>query len=532
MSRKRMDIPEDIILEAVADDESETNLMVTDSDELPAVPVKKGIQWHKFRLPRFEDEGQKRAFRKILRFLAVVIIITIVARGTAGATMARVDLAVPTAGEIIESIQATGTVEAVRFFAPELPSGITIAEVLVIPGQAVKAGDALLVLDSTELAEQRSRQDILLGNMELSLAKLERGEAYDGSALVSAQTAYDWAVQDVESTKTAGQAAVDAATQALNTARQELAAAQVAYDTLIGNEGSTVEEISAAKQVLENAGGAVFAAESGLAAAQGSAEQNNLAAARASETARQGLAAAQQADTQARQGVADARAQNELDAQTLRLDIENQKTLLTMFDNIEAEGVIYSEISGTVLETGLPGDKTENGAAIRISDSGGGFHTQAIISAAQAKSLSSGASATVAPQGGYFDNQSLGNATLLSLSEPDAGNNVTAIFRLPDGAWSQGQNVSLEIIHSRERYEACVPLSAIHQSANGYYVLVVEAANGVMGTENVVHVVSVQLLANDGVTAAIEGAIAPGAKIVATATKSLAEGDKVRVNQP
>ena len=138
------------------------------------------------RLPRFEDARQKRSLLNILRFAAIVVVFSLVARGTAGATKAKVELTSPAMSEIIEAVHTTGRAETVRSYSPQLPEGITVTETFVVPGQTVNAGDALFALNCDEASEQQQRQTILLKTMQLNLAQLQRGELANSSALLSA----------------------------------------------------------------------------------------------------------------------------------------------------------------------------------------------------------------------------------------------------------------------------------------------------------------------------------------------------------
>ncbi len=121
------------------------------------------------KLPRFRDESQKKAFENILKFMALVLIFTFVARGTAGATLARVDTVMPYPAEITESVSATGTVQAASSHTVAVPAGLSVQEALVVPGQAVKEGDAIALLDANEIAERRQRAQLALDAMNLNL---------------------------------------------------------------------------------------------------------------------------------------------------------------------------------------------------------------------------------------------------------------------------------------------------------------------------------------------------------------------------
>ena len=63
------------------------------------------------RLPRPVEDSQRRALGNILRFVSLMLVFTLVARGAAAATLPRVGLSRPAAGEIVQALQAGGTVQ-------------------------------------------------------------------------------------------------------------------------------------------------------------------------------------------------------------------------------------------------------------------------------------------------------------------------------------------------------------------------------------------------------------------------------------
>ena len=63
-------------------------------------------------LPRFSDPAQRRAGGHLIQFLAGLLALTLIARGTSGATLAKVDVSGPSRGEIVEAVTGNATVSA------------------------------------------------------------------------------------------------------------------------------------------------------------------------------------------------------------------------------------------------------------------------------------------------------------------------------------------------------------------------------------------------------------------------------------
>ncbi len=501
------------------------------------------------KLPRFRDESQKKAFENILKFMALVLIFTFVARGTAGATLARVDTVMPYPAEITESVSATGTVQAASSHTVAVPAGLSVQEALVVPGQAVKEGDAIALLDANEIAERRQRAQLALDAMNLNLEQLQRGEPRDGSALTGAQNALAWAEQDYANTRAAGNAAIAAAQlvladaqntlNTLNTLRESAPAAATPPLADAGADpenpgdsaappapsGPSAADIAAAEA-------AVSAAQTALDSAVRDADMALQGAARAVETARLGLSSTQLADSAARQTAADIAAQNALDAEALRLDIEAARASIAAYDAIQS-GTVIAGADGVVLDVMGTGTVTEGDAIAHISNADGGYLVTVSIPETEAGKLQIGAQVNVTAAQGTGDRELSGIGTVLSLSDSPGGEAlVNMTVRLPHGEWTHGQSVNLEAVFSRQKYYTCVPLSALGQGANGYFVYVMEERSSVLGVENVARRVPVTLLASNASVAAIEGDVFGGQRVISGTSKPLADGDTVRVQQP
>lgn len=489
-------------------------------EALPIIPDIDGVLTQPRRrllpkLPTIQDEGQKKALGNILKFTALVLIFTLVTRGTVGATLAKVDVVTPYAGEIVVSVSTTGTVQVATSHAITVPAGLTLNEVLVVPGQAVQAGDVLARLDAEEVAEAKGRAQLIMDEMNLNLQQLERGEPYDDSVLFNAQNALAWAQQDYDTTKAAGESAIAAAQIILTDAQTALAELEAV--------GAVSTEIIAATD-------AVTAAQTSLNAAIQEAESALQSAARAIEAAQVNLEAAQRADGVARQSAADTAAKNKLDAESLRLDIINQQTILDNYDSI-SDGTVVAEYNGIVLEIMNSGVVATESAIALISNDSGGYLAYAEISEQDAQKLPSGAQVNVTASEGYYGTASPSHGTLLSISAPNSEGISQITVKLPVGEWKHGQRVGLEAVVSRQQYQSCVPQSALGQGQDSYFVYIMDERSGVLGTENIVRKVPVTLLARDDSAAAIEGGVFGGDHIISWTSKALADGDKVRVRQ-
>ena len=103
-------------------------------------------------LIRQSDPQQLLRLGNIARFFAALLIVTIIARGTAGATMPTVTVQNPSSGTVSRSIQTNGTISYAGGTPFTLPAGLLVTGVPVQVGQHVKAGDTLATFDTEDLA--------------------------------------------------------------------------------------------------------------------------------------------------------------------------------------------------------------------------------------------------------------------------------------------------------------------------------------------------------------------------------------------
>ena len=151
----------------------------------------------KFKNLRFPFDND-RTFSHVLLFFFVMVLLTLIARGTAGAKLARVTVISPSGAELKQSVQFYGTAKPVANVFITVPAGLPIEKVLKEPMDSVAKDEAIAMINQAALDELVIRQRASLRQMELSLESqlkwsgistrdLEAAE----KALSKAQEAYD-----------------------------------------------------------------------------------------------------------------------------------------------------------------------------------------------------------------------------------------------------------------------------------------------------------------------------------------------------
>ena len=173
-----------------------------------------------------------RTFSHVLLFFFVMVLLTLIARGTAGAKLARVSVISPGGQELKQSVQFYGTAKPVANVFITVPSGLTIEKVLKEPMDSVAKGDAIALINQAALDEAVIRQRASLRQMELSLESQLKWSDVSDRDLKAAQKACDKAQESFDKIKDDDEVSVEdktAAREKLNAAQETLRLAQEAY---------------------------------------------------------------------------------------------------------------------------------------------------------------------------------------------------------------------------------------------------------------------------------------------------------------
>jgi len=734
------------------------------------------------------DPAQRRAGGNIIKFMVLMLVFTLVARGTSGVTLARVTLAAPTRSDIVEAISGTATVGTIGLIEKPAIHGLTIAEMLVGVGQEVRVGDAIGVFELEGVEELLIRETASLYTMRADMERLQRGETIDPSTLETAQRTLRRAQEDYTNTVRQGEEDIRTAREELenllaaaegqnngsepestifrnhrraledyeNTVAQGLAEIAEAEAELIRVQSPTFEDtalqnairtyerasedyentvaqglanIAEAQEYLDNlpragtttdrtavdnarrnrnraqedydntrqtnqnnistaesnlhmawaalsnaqftgdeatiaaALAGVAQAEAALTTAQNAAETSARTATRILEDAQlaynqaqQNLAGASQSDieraenavesarTQAenayrtaarvledaeinlqtaqhnfdnrvqdaqdaleaaetraadRQATAarqvedaayalhsdytrtnsdieraqsevqnainraatnrrtaarqvedvqtslrnaeethrtsiqqniDTSAQNEIAASTLELDILAQEELVaTLATLLENNGTMYAQTAGVISTALSVGDTTSHTPIITMQDTSGGFEATLQISAREAELLSVGSETVVTTGSGNMFFTPTTVAIVSAIAAPCENDMVQITLRLPDGNWNVGQRIDTEVILNRANYDFTLPISALRSDDAGYFVYVMEQYSTVLGLQNVLFRVNVNINAMDNHMVSVSGAVGRTTQVVVASNRAVSAGDRVRV---
>ena len=485
----------------------------------------------KFRFPLYRirtafdawknsDPKQAERLGTVVKFFAVMLILTLTARGIAGASMPRVTLGQASAGSITQSSTASGTISVQGGTPLTAPEGLLVAQVTATTGQALSKGDAIARFDEVSLEQALATKQAQVKQLEVSARQLSDPEEADGFALQQAQQQLERAYFDAQKTWQDGENAIEKA-------RQQRDAAQNALNALQNQPVATPESAEAERQ-LKDAGcrtrsdkAALDAAESALAAAQKNAEDANEAATDTAQSYEDARNSAAHTYSQSAEDVAKTNEANQAQATVTQAQLDIARAELSALQSLKAaDCVLSAPEDGTLTQLNLEAGQNSTSVAGLLADRNAASVLTFSLEQASARLATVGTQITV-KQG----SQSM-QTTVTALSDPSEEGSIQITAMLHSGDWKAG-SATVEIKLNAGQYEQCLPATAIQTDSSGMFVYLVEERATLLGIQNVLIRLPVTVEAQGDGMAAVSGSIS--GQVVTGADKPLSEGSWVRV---
>ena len=193
-----------------------------------------------------------------------------------------------------------------------------------------------------------------------------------------------------------------------------------------------------------------------------------------------------------------------------------------------AEGRVTAPVQGVVTNISiLTGDFTTEGTAMRLSDTSQGSRLTALVDKSNEKYVSKGSQVNISVPGSQ---EKITDYTVTSVTENEEDPTLLElVIDMPDGRLETGTRAEIEIVQRSENYSAVIPLQALHEEQNGYFVLVMEEEQGVMGKELVAKRYEVKVQDKNSTNAALEeGLLTSEQEIISSSSRSIGDGSRVR----
>lgn len=464
---------------------------------------------------RDSDPRQAGRLGTVGKFFAAMLLLTLVARGIAGASMPRITVGQASAGTITRSSTVQGSISVQGGTPISVPEGLLVAEVTATAGQHLAKGEAIARFDAAALAQAITEKQAQVGQLETSAAQLSDPDQADSFALQQAQQQLDRAYADTRQTWQAGEETVAKAQQQRDEAQSALRALQSQpAATPESAEAERQQQIAAAQSALD-------AAETALAAAQESASAANKAATDTAQNYEDARDSAAHSYRQSAADLAKTNAANQAQAAVTRAQLDAARATLDALQALEqAGGVLTAPADGTLTRLDLAAGQTSSAVAGLLADETTGSVLTFSLDREAAGLATVGTSVTVT-QGGQS-----AQTAITALADPAEDGSVRVTALLDAGSWQAGA-ASVELRLNAGQYPQCLPATAIQTDSSGTFVYLMEEQSTLLGRQNVLVRLPVTVEAQGDGMAAVSGSIS--GQVVTGADKPLSAGAWVRV---
>lgn len=523
---------------------------------------------------------QVKAIKVLAGFLILMFLLTILSRAADSLTIAKVTASAATGGVISHNIETDGNITPNKDIAISTSADIKIASVEATEGKTVKKGDVLIQLDMDDLKTKllKAQKDLAVAQATASDKKANKAIEADNKArsLERSYEDYNQTISDADDAVSKAKDNMNEAWNAYNdykknnnnnsddtdttvsdSLQKTVEEKQEAYDKAVaeldgvkndaeldGVKNDIEEEkIKEAQDKVDKAKDALSEAENALSAYN--EQQNNNSSASYDEqlkalyddykskeeaydeAIKQRKSTIQSAD----RSLEDANTPESVDtasALTENDDLQEKQLAVDKLQKVmDAGGKVTAPSDGLVTKVNVTtGEATTEDTAIRISDQSAGYKFAATLDKSDAKFLAKDDKVTL----------DLGNGTSveglkiqsIDVSQEDK-NSYELTVSIPAKVKKIGTIATLKVEKASKKYDTCVPLTALHSDGDKYYVYVINEKDTILGTETAVDKVQVEILDKNNEQAAIDGAFSWDQKFVLTSSKTLRDGDRVRL---
>lgn len=428
---------------------------------------------------------KKKIVRITVIFFLVMLVLTVVSKKADEFSKASVTVAAISSFRLDYSIQVEGSVEREGIVSVGTLPEQVLEKIYVSEGEQVTAGSELFSVSLRELESKISQKirEIERLNMEISDATSVRE-----TEIQTWQVGVNRANEDYQVVLNAGNLKVSQVEAQID---EEYQKSQAEVDD------NRIKELGEALRVAKE-----------------ERDSNALAAKQALEAASIPLSADSQVSR-------------------LTLDLDEKQMLLKELEDLkEVGGKVLSPIDGVIAKVNCElGSITSYSSVLLITELSSNSQLRVPISEEQRLVLQIGDCGMVEGINGSKDKMILDDAEIISIQKNSETEQYEMIVDLKDENFTYGSNAVFHMDIKSQQYSSCLPLSALRSTqGNGYYVLVVEELNQVLGTELVLKQINVDVIEkNSTMVALAEGAINSSQRVVTESSKAIEHGSRIKI---
>ena len=216
----------------------------------------------------------------------------------------------------------------------------------------------------------------------------------------------------------------------------------------------------------------------------------------------------------------------------LQLEKEKLSSSLQGLKELEqADGKVYAEQDGRILECFLStGGRTSAEPALVFEDLSQPLQFEGTVSWQPGLSIEEGLECSLQAKGEPVPVEGLKitKVTEEAMEGPES-RAYCVIAEIGAGRVSQTGEATLSVTRESQRYPNCVPVSALYSGSAGDYIIGIQEDITILGVQAVAEIIPVTPMEENGEYVAVKESLAAYEAIAIHASKSIKEGDRVRI---
>ena len=468
--------------------------------------------------------------RVVLMFFIGMAAMSLLSRAADSFLVPQVTTASPESMKLEYPTEIEGRISATESRAIYCIENLRVAHVEIKPNDMVKEGDLLFSIDKTDLEEKIQQAEQESQKLSIQINDLEQTRQAQASQHIMALRR---AKEDYQDISNSSNAAVDAACRELEQAKDALSL----HDSQKPQESITLEDTGtdAPEQGAPETSGASTAPmaeeENPLNAWLQKREELAQACLEKEKQYEEAVAASKESLKTAARQLEDASLPEAADSSSslLQLDQSNAaRTLQELKALSKAGGNVYSKYNGQVLSCNISiGSATSGEPAVLLADFSQPLQFEGILEGSGEFPIEEGATGTLTAAGHA---SVLEGVAVTGISqEPDGTCQVTAALDAY-GDITPGAAI-LDVTKKSQRYPCCIPLSALYSGEHGDFAIKVTEKPTILGLQATAEYVPITILEKNSAYAAVEGNLSSSDRIITNASKTIKEGERIRITE-
>ncbi len=470
-------------------------------------------------------------YNAIFLFLMAMAAFTIISRAADSFMIPQVSVSSPEEMSLKYPLEIQGSITAKENYAVYCQENLRISQVKVQENDMIKKGDLLFSIDKNNLQTVTQQTEQEIQKLDLQIKNLE--QAWHNQASQQ-ELALSRAQEDYTDVANTSQSDVNAAYLEWENAKNELHLHRIQKPTLVELESENDQNESTLHDtkkpdVSETTNDPQPPTEDPMDAWTKKQSELEQLCQEKQKQYEDALAAQDDSLKTAARQIEDARQPLTKDNSAALLQIEKanlSRTLEALKELSQAEGNVYSEYDGQVLECPIStGSMTSQEPVMILADFAQSFQFEGTFTPMEGQSMEAGTEGTLKMQEepGLLEHIKISS---VSQKENEAFH-ITA--NLDSYEISKTQEAVLDITRESKIYPCCIPLSALYSRESGDFVIRIQEKSTILGIQTTAEYVPVTVLEKNDQYAAVEGNLSSLDFIIVNASKTIKDGDRIRV---